>query len=151
MFLAKNRPREKKSKITITNDKGRLSKEEIERMVQEAEKFKDEDDNHRECISAKNALENFVYSVRNSIKDEKVSSALDANEKTTIEDAVQKAIAWLDSNQDAGKVEYETKLKELEAIWCPILRRTHQGGEASGSMPDFGGSGSHSFDDNQGP
>merc|ERR1711907_517162 len=88
----------KKSKITITNDKGRLSKEEIERMVQEAEKFKDEDDNHRECISAKNALENFVYSVRNSIKDEKVSSALDANEKSTIEDAVQKAIAWLDSN-----------------------------------------------------
>jgi L1 cell adhesion molecule like protein len=80
-----------------------------------------------------------------------VSSALDANEKTIIEDAVQKAIAWLDSNQDAGKVEYETKLKELEAIWCPILRRTYQGGEAGEGMPDLGGSGSHSHSDDQGP
>jgi len=141
----------RKSKITITNDKGRLSKAEIERMVQEAEKFKDEDDSHRECISAKNSLENFVYSTRNSIADEKVNAALDANEKSTVEDALQKAISWLDSNQDAGKGEYETKLKELEAIWCPILRRTYQGGEASGGMPDVGSGTTSSFDDNQGP
>ena len=62
----------KKSKITITNDKGRLTKDEIERMVQEAEKYKVEDEGHKEKIEAKNALENYTYNMRNTIRDDKV-------------------------------------------------------------------------------
>ena len=63
----------KASKITITNDKGRLSKDEIERMVQDAEKFASEDEQARKRVEAKNSLENYAFSVRNSIKDENVS------------------------------------------------------------------------------
>lgn len=66
-----------KNKITITNDKGRLSKEEIERMVQEAEKYKAEDEDHKAKIEAKNTLENYAYNMRNTIKDEKVCSQID--------------------------------------------------------------------------
>merc|ERR1712093_852627 len=101
-----------KNKITITNDKGRLSKEEIERMVSEAEKYKMEDDSHRQRVEAKNNLENYAYQMRNTMKDDKTGAALGSDEKKTIEEAVQKTIEWLDQNQDAEKSEYEEKLKE---------------------------------------
>merc|ERR1711990_669760 len=93
----------KANKITITNDKGRLSKEEIEKMVEEAEKYKAEDDKHKERIEAKNSLENFSYCMRNKINDEKSRSLLDDDLKKTIDDAVSKAIEWLDRNQSAEK------------------------------------------------
>merc|ERR1712110_932605 len=78
-----------KDKITITNDKGRLSKEEIEKMVHDAEKYKDEDDKHKKRIEAKNSLENFAYSMRNTIKDSKVKDALTAEDYSNVENAVQ--------------------------------------------------------------
>ncbi|GKE51168.1 heat shock cognate 70 kDa protein 2-like protein, partial [Tanacetum coccineum] len=87
-----------KNKITITNDKGRLSKEEIEKMVQEAEKYKAEDEEHKKKVEAKNALENYAYNMRNTIKDDKISSKLPADDKKKVEDAVEEAIQWLDGN-----------------------------------------------------
>ncbi|PAN44280.2 hypothetical protein PAHAL_9G031000 [Panicum hallii] len=83
-----------KNKITITNDKRRLSKEDIEKMVQDTEKYKSEDEEHKKKVEAKNSLENYAYNMRNTIQDEKIAS-----KKKKIEDAVKQAIQWLDSNQ----------------------------------------------------
>merc|ERR1712139_544227 len=113
------------NKITITNDKGRLSKEEIERMVQEAEKYKAEDDTHKERIDAKNSLENLLYCMRNKVNDEKCRCLLSDDDKKTVDNAVQKLIEWLDQNQNAEKVEYETKLKELENLCNPIMAKIY--------------------------
>jgi L1 cell adhesion molecule like protein len=133
-----------KNKITITNDKGRLSKEDIERMVQEAEQYKAEDESHREKIEAKNQLENYAYSMRNTIEDEKTSGALAADDKETINKAVQETIDWLDANQLAEKEEFEHKMKELEGICNPIITKMYQAaggapGGMPGGMPDMGG------------
>ena len=85
-----------KNKITITNDKGRLSKDEIEKMVQEAEKYKSEDEEHKKKVEAKNALENYAYNMRNTIHDDKIGEKLPAADKKKIEDSVEEAIQWLD-------------------------------------------------------
>ncbi|XVF20074.1 hypothetical protein REPUB_Repub11eG0167000 [Reevesia pubescens] len=118
--------------ITITNDKGRLSKEEIEKMVQEAEKYKSEDEEHKKKIEAKNALENYAYNMRNTIKDEKISSKLPAADKKKIEDEIEQAIQWLDGNQLAEADEFEDKMKELESICKPIIAKKYLG--AGGDM-----------------
>merc|ERR1719273_172525 len=110
-----------KNKITITNDKGRLSKDEIERMVQEAEKYKAEDEEHKKKVEAKNALENYAYNMRNTIKDDKVADKIDAADKETVEKEVEAAIEWLDHNQLAEVEEFEDKLKALEGICNPIV------------------------------
>ncbi|KDP44975.1 hypothetical protein JCGZ_01475 [Jatropha curcas] len=136
-----------KNKITITNDKGRLSKEEIEKMVQEAEKYKSEDEEHKKKVEAKNALENYAYNMRNTIKDEKISSKLAAADKKKIEDAIDQAIQWLDSNQLAEADEFEDKMKELESICNPIIAKMYQGagadmgGGMEDDVPPAGGSG----------
>merc|ERR1719409_1274816 len=103
-----------KNKITITNDKGRLSKEEIERMVQEAEKYKAEDEEHKKKVEAKNRLENYAYNMKNTMNDENVGGKLDPDDKAKITAAVEEAISWLDGNQTAEIDEFEDKLKELE-------------------------------------
>jgi len=134
----------KSSKITITNDKGRLSKDEIERMVQEAEKYKAEDENHKSRIEAKNGLENYAYSMRNTIRDDKVGAALPSEDKAKIESAVTASIEWLERNQEAEKDEYEAKLKDLENVCNPIITAMYQksgGGGMPGGMPDMGGMG----------
>merc|ERR1712159_862501 len=118
------------------NDKGRLSKEEIEKMVQEAEKYKVEDDKHKEKIEAKNSLENFSYCMRNKIHDEKCRSLLDDDLKKTIDDAVSKAIEWIEQNNNAEKAEYEAKLKELEDICNPIMAKMYQSGATPGNMTE---------------
>ncbi|KMZ75128.1 70 kDa heat shock protein [Zostera marina] len=128
-----------KNKITITNDKGRLSKDEIEKMVQEAEKYKSEDEEHKKKVEAKNALENYAYNMRNTIKDEKISSKLDADDKKKIEDSIDQAIQWLDNNQLAETDEFEDKMKELETICNPIIAKMYQGeGGMPGGMPGAG-------------
>ncbi|KAL6653534.1 hypothetical protein ACP70R_008458 [Stipagrostis hirtigluma subsp. patula] len=135
-----------KNKITITNDKGRLSKEEIEKMVQDAEKYKSEDEEHKKKVEAKNALENYAYNMRNTIKDEKIASKLDAADKKKIEDAIDGAIQWLDGNQLGEADEFEDKMKELEGICNPIIAKMYQGAGAdmAGGMDEdvpSGGSG----------
>ncbi|CAL9763208.1 unnamed protein product [Musa acuminata subsp. burmannicoides] len=129
-----------KNKITITNDKGRLGKEDIEKMVQEAEKYKAEDEEHERKVEAKNALENYAYNMLNSIKDEKVSSKLPSADKKKVEDAIEQAIQWLDRNQLAEVDELEDKLKELESLCNPIIAKTYQGAGAAmhGGMQEDG-------------
>ena len=97
----------KENKITITNDKGRLSKDDIERMVAEAEKYKSDDEANREKIEAKNSLENYCFNIRNSINDEKLKDKLSADDRSKIEKTVQDTLAWLDSHGSAEKEEYE--------------------------------------------
>ena len=131
----------KNEKITITNDKGRLSKEDIERMVQEAEEYKAKDEEQKERIEAKNGLENYAYSLKNTINDEKIKGALSDEDKKIIEDGATEVINWLDANQEATKEEYEYQQKELEGKANPIMTKMYQqaGGAApTGGMPDFG-------------
>ncbi len=128
----------KSNKITITNDKGRLSQDEIERMVKEAERFKEEDERQRQKIDAKNALENYSYSLKNTMADEKVKDKIDASDRDALEAAIKKAIDWLESNPNAEKEEYEAKQKELEGVAMPIMTKMYQGG---GMPSDFGASG----------
>ena len=92
----------KKNKITITNDKGRLSKDEIERMVADAERYKAEDEAARRKVEAKNGLENYAFSVRNTLRDEAVAPKLDAGDKERLERAVNEALDWMDHNQVGG-------------------------------------------------
>ena len=120
----------KEQKITITNDKGRMSPEEIERLVQEAERYKSQDEANKARVEAKNALENYAFQVRNSINDDKVQ--VSPEDKKTVTDAVTKTTQWLDSNQQAEKEEFEEKQKELEKIVLPILQKLGAGAGAGG-------------------
>jgi heat shock protein 1/8 len=112
----------KQSKITITNDKGRLSKEEIERMVSDAEKYKAEDEAAAARIQAKNGLESYVYNLRNSIEGD-LKDKLSDTDKETINKTVSETIKWLDESQEASKEEYEEKQKEVEQVANPIMVR----------------------------
>merc|ERR1712093_630953 len=146
---AKDKASGKDSNITITNDKGRLSQDDIERMVKEAEKYAAEDDLMKEKIEAKNALETYSYSMRNSINDEKMKDKIEAADRETIETAIKETTDWLDANQSAEKDEYDAKQKELEAICNPIMMKLYQGAGGEGGMPggmpggapDMGGGG----------
>ena len=106
----------KTNKIVITNDKGRLSKEEIERMLSEAEKYKEEDEAEAARIGAKNGVESYAYSLKNTISDPKVEGKLDATDKETLTSKINETISWLDENQTATKDEYESMQKELEGV-----------------------------------
>ncbi|KNE60860.1 hsp70-like protein, partial [Allomyces macrogynus ATCC 38327] len=119
---------ERSNKITITNDKGRLSKDEIDRLVAEAEKYKKEDEAAAARIAAKNGLEAYAYNLRNTLNDDKVKGKLDAADKEKLEAAIKETIDWLDHNHEAAKDEYEDKQKELEQIAGPIMTRLYQGG-----------------------
>ena len=132
---AEDKTTKKKNKITITNDKGRLSKEEIDRMVKEAEKFKAEDDKMKEKVEAKNGLENLCYQMKNTLNEE-IGKNLPANDKTEIENIVKNTLDWLDTHQDATKEEYETKQKELENKVQPIFAKMYQQGQ-QGGMPNM--------------
>ncbi|CRK38378.1 hypothetical protein BN1708_016625, partial [Verticillium longisporum] len=125
----------KSNKIVITNDKGRLSKEEIERMLAEAEKYKEEDEAEGNRVSAKNGLESYAYSLRNTLSDPKVEEKLDESDKTTLTAEIDKCVAWLDENQQATKEEYEDRQKELEGVANPIMMKFYGAGGAPGGMP----------------
>ena len=99
----------KSEKITITNEKGRLSKEEIEKMVQDAEKFKAEDDQVRKKIEAKNGLENYCFQMKNTLNDEKLKDKFSDEDKKTIEDISGEGLQWLEGNQEATAEEMEAK------------------------------------------
>jgi heat shock protein 1/8 len=126
----------KSNRITITNDKGRLSKEEIDRMVNEAEKYRAEDEAAAARITSKNGLESYAYNLRNTINDDKLADKFEAADKTKLETAVNETIQWLDASQEASKDEYESKQKELEAVANPIMQRLYgQAGGAPGGFP----------------
>ena len=126
----------KTNKITITNDKGRLSKDDIERMVNEAEKFKAEDEKEAERVQAKNGLESYAFSLKNSISEAAFKEKVGAEDVEKLEKAAQETIDWLDASQAASTDEYKDRQKELEAIANPIMSQFYgAGGAAPGGMP----------------
>jgi heat shock protein 5 len=129
----------KAEKITITAEKGRLSDEEIERMVQEAEEYAEEDKKMKERVDKRNGLEGYAYSLRNSLTDEEkgVADKIDDDDKETLEEAIKKVLDWLDDNQEADAEEYEEKQKELEGIANPIMQKIYQGAGGEGGDDDF--------------
>lgn len=117
----------KSEKITIKNDKGRLSKEEIERMLAEAEKYRNEDEKQRERVAARNQLESYTFSVKQAV--EEAGSKLAEDEKKKATEKCAAVLSWLDNNTLAEKDEYEDKLKELQKECSPIMVKLHQGGQ----------------------
>jgi len=126
----------RENKITITNDKGRLSKEEIERMVQDAEKYKGEDEKQRERIGSKNQLESYAFNMKSTVEDEKFKDKISDDDKKAITDKCNEVISWLDSNQMAEKEEFDEQQKDLEKLCMPIITKMYQA--AGGTPPDMG-------------
>ncbi len=122
----------KENKITITNDKGRLSAEDIERMVNEAEKYKVDDDKQKERISAKNALESYAFSMKSTMEDDKIKK---------VTSKCKEVIDWLDKNHSAEKDEFEYQQKELEKVCSPIVQKLYAAGGAPSEMPGMPGGG----------
>jgi len=138
----------KKEKITITNDQNRLSPDDIERMVNDAEKFADEDKEVKAKVDAKNEFESYSYSLKNQIGDkEKLASKLSEEDKTTLTKAVDEAIAWLDSHQDASTDELKAEKKKLEDVATPIISKIYQQ-QGGAPPPEDGPSGSDEKHDN---
>jgi len=132
----------KSESITITADKGRLSEEEIERMVREAEEFAESDKAAKQKVDARNALEGYAFNMRNQIEDEeKLGGKISDEDKETIENAVNEVIEWLDDNADAETDAFKDKLKEIEGICNPIVSELYQknggGDKAEGGSGDF--------------
>jgi L1 cell adhesion molecule like protein len=123
----------KTNQITITNEKGRLSKDEIERMVNEAEKYKADDENQRLKVEAKNSLENYCFTMKNSMNDSNIKDKIEADDQETVNKKIDESLQWLDSNQMAEKDEFEAKMKELQEVCDPIMVKVHQAGGAAGA------------------
>lgn len=122
---AKDQSTGKTNAITITNDTGRLSKGEIDRMVADAEKYKKEDEMQREKIAARNSLESYVYSVKMTSEDPNVVNKLNADDLEIVNNKTQEVMAWLDRNSMADKEEYEEKQKDLHQVCSPIMAKLH--------------------------
>jgi len=113
-------------------------------MVKEAERFKEEDSRQRKKIEAKNALENYAYSLKNTMSEEKTASKIDASDKESLTKKIDETVKWLESNGNAESEEFEAKQKELEGVAMPIMTKLYQAGGAPGGMggmPDMGGMG----------
>nr|AHN82526.1 heat shock protein 78 [Sinohyriopsis cumingii] len=131
-----------KNNIVIQNDQNRLSPEDIERMVNDAEKFADDDKKVKERVDAKIDLESYAYNLKNQVGDkEKLGAKLSASEKEKIEEAVEEKIKWLESHTDADADEYKEQKKELEEVVQPIISKLYQ--NAGGSPPPGGEDGDH--------
>merc|ERR1712159_985311 len=109
--------------------------------VQEAEKFRAEDEMHKKKVEAKNGLENYCFTMRNTLSEEKLKDKFETADKEAIEKAVQDALDWLDKNQLAEADEFEAKQKELEGVVNPIMMKVYQAAGGGGDMPDMGGMG----------
>jgi len=139
----------KSNKITITNDKGRLSADEVEKMVKDAERYAEEDKKAKEKVEAKNGLEQYAYTLKQSITEEGVKDKLSDGDKKTIETACEEAIRWIESHGDAPKEDFEVQKKKLEEVAMPIMSKIYadaQGGGGgtpfpTGGQPQAGGQG----------
>merc|ERR1719219_1792888 len=134
----------KTEKITITNDKGRLSKEEIEKMVQESEKFKADDEKQKERIDAKNGLESYCFNIKSTLEDNSTKEKISDEDRTLILEKCNETIAWLDKNQTAETEEFKQKQKELENLFSPITQKLYSNGQNSQQFPSAGGCGAES-------
>ena len=120
---AKDKGSGKDKKITIKNDKGRLSKEEVERMINEAEKYKEEDEKQRERINAKNTFENYVFQMKTTINDASLKGKLSESDRNMISSKCEEALKWLDENQLAEKEEFEYHQKDVENVCGPVMAK----------------------------
>jgi len=125
----------RENKITITNDKGRLSKDDIERMVRDAEKYKDEDDKLKERVAAKNGLEGYCFNMKQTLDEPSLKDKIGEADRKKISDACDEALKWLEANQLAEKEEFEHRQKELEAICKPVVTKLYESAGAAGGMP----------------
>merc|ERR1712216_875296 len=132
----------KAEKITITNDKGRLSEEEIEKMIKDAEAYADEDKKVKERVDAKNAFDGYLHSMKSaaegSADNKGLSEKLDADEKEKIMDAIKDGQEWLDSNPEAEAEEIKEKHKEVEGVCAPIISKYYGGAGGGGGGGDEG-------------
>merc|ERR1711966_421044 len=136
----------KAEKITITAEKGRLSEEDIERMVQEAEQYAEEDKKVKERIDARNGLESYLYNLKNTLEDDEKGMAdnVSAEDKKELQDMVDEVLDWMDENPEADKEDYDEKQKEVEQVANPIMRNFYAGGAGGAGggdeddMGDFG-------------
>jgi len=120
------------NQITITNDQGRLSKEEIEKMLHDAEQFAEEDKIAKEKVDARNSLDSYVHQMKNNVEDpEKLAKKLSDDDKETVQNAVKEAEEWLSSNQNADKEDFDEQLKQLREICDPIVSKAYQGSGGS--------------------
>merc|ERR1712113_169513 len=122
---AEDKNTKKANKITITN-RGRLSKEEIDAKIEEAKKYKAEDDKYKEQLEARQSLENYTHYLQNNIKDEKVARSLRSIEKNTVNCSIQKMKEWLTQNSNAEKADYDAKYEELKSICNPVMSKMYQ-------------------------
>ena len=122
---AKDQSTGRTNNITITNDKGRLSKADIDRMVSEAEKYKEEDERQRQKIAARNSLETYAYNIKQTVEDPNVENKLNSADLETVKSKAEEVIAWLDRNSQADKEEYEEKEKDLQRVCSPIMAKLH--------------------------
>merc|ERR1712178_146144 len=130
----------KSEKITITADKGRLSQEEIERMVQEAEEFAEEDKKVQEKINAKNSLESYLYRMKNDLDDDEkgIAQKIEPAEKNELMGLIDESLDWLEENPEADAEEYAEKQKEVEQVVNPIMRKVYADGGGGEDEEDFG-------------
>ncbi|PHT41399.1 Luminal-binding protein 5 [Capsicum baccatum] len=140
---AQDKAAKKSKSITITSDKSRLSQEEIDRMLKEAEDFAEEDRKVREKVDARNKLETYVYNMKNTIND-KLAEKIDPDDKEKIEKALKEATEWLDDNQNAEKEDYDDKMKDLEDVCNPVIRQVY---EKSGGSSANSGDEEESYDE----
>ena len=127
----------KSDNITVTNDKGRLSKEEIERMLEEAEKFKEDDEKAKELIDCKNNYESLVYQMKSTLNDEKMAEKIDDSMKENLNKIIDEHSSWLDNNQMASKEEYNNKKMEFEKEMKPLQDIIMSGMQGMQGMPDM--------------
>jgi len=127
-------------RITITNDQGRLSKEEIDRMVEESEKFKADDEKQKERIDAKNGLESYCFNIKSTIDDSNIKDKLSESERKMIADKCNEAIEWLERNQTAEVEEFKDRQKELESTFNPIIKKLY----GTSQQPGMGSCGAQS-------
>jgi len=145
---AEEKGTKKTNRIVITNDSNRLSAEQIQKMVADAERYKSEDDAAGKRIQAKNQLESYTYNLRNTLNDSKFADKIEAGDKTKLDAAINETVSWLGQNGESEKEQYEVKQKELEKIANPIMAKVYQaGGVPPGGMPGAGGGGPGADDD----
>jgi heat shock protein 1/8 len=116
--------------ITIKNDKGRLSKADIEKMLADADKYREEDEKHQQRIQARNQLESYVFGCKQAVEDAP-ADRLSESDKTAVKDKCAAELKWLDSNTLAEKEEFEDHLKELQRVCGPIMSKIHSGDAAA--------------------
>ena len=128
----------KSNKITITNDKGRLSKEDIEDMIKKAEKFKEEDDANKEKIEKRNSLENFLYNLKNNISSQNSDNNPKLAEiKDEIDPIIKDGLDWLEENPSASSEDYDNKQKEIESKTNPLMTKLYQDISPENISPDM--------------